>query len=243
MSHGKTWPSVSWVWTLCATAMLVVLPACSDAPRAEHDPAVANIDPGVFAGVARPLSARTPREAILHFLQAIQQRDRVLYRRTIDGGPNELAFAEERFATEAMLHEFLAAMEKTYGRHICRTFPGFTELDRRDRWPSPAEAQENMRLVTEEDRAMAVLPGPEGKLLHLRKQSDGWVLEIGEHLPPPKDRPALLNAYRRLRPILLRIRPLVAAPGQKGAALWSRFLTEMDPPSWMQEDSDSSDPA
>jgi hypothetical protein len=223
--------------------MLMLLPACGEGPQADHNPAEANIDPGVFAGVARPLPAQTPRDAILHFLNAIQQRDRVLYSTTIDGEPDELGFAEERFATEAMLHEFLAAMEKTYGRHICRTFPNFTALDRRDRWPSPAEAQANMRLVTEEDRAVAVLPGPEGKLLHLHRQGETWVLEIGEHLPPPKDRPALLDAYRRLRPILLRVRPLVDVPGQTGAAVWSRFLTEMDPPAWMQEDSDSSEPA
>lgn len=218
---------------------LIMVAACSDGQATQRDAAQADIDPGVFAGVQEPLPAPTPHAAIENLLRAVHQRDQVLYAASLNGTAEDMAFACERFATEAMLHEFFEAMERSFGRHKCQTLLHFTDLDRRSRWPRPDAASSGLRITSEGPRALAVLPAQNSKLLHLNAVNGKWYVSIGEHLPSPADRPAILDAYRRLRPIIRRVRPLVARPGISADSVWTRFLEEIDPPAWMQTNSDS----
>ncbi|MBS3820278.1 MAG: hypothetical protein KGY81_00775 [Phycisphaerae bacterium] len=225
---------------LSVLAGAVVVPGgCSDSPAAEPDPATQNIDPGAFAGKGRVRPARTPREAVAHLLESVQLRDPVLFDSTIALDQVERRYAKECFATEAMLHEFLEAMERCYGQSVGRQIAVFESLDRRGRWPAPADALPDLRVAAGDSRALATLPGPNDMLLHLRKDNGVWRVEFAEHLPHPADRQPLIEAYRKLRPILLKVRPLDGAPEQTPQTVWSAFMTAVHPPTWTKEESES----
>ena len=85
---------------------------------------------------------------------------------------------------------------------------------------------------------MATLPGPDGELLHLRRRNEAWVVEFDDHLPPAAERQQLLDAYRRLRPILLTVRPLVGRDGETAETIWKQFMKKVDPPSVVNPEDD-----